>query len=223
MIKRTLTTLTLGLLLSGCASNTNPTLHNSGFLDDYSSLKQSPYDTGTHLYIAEDVDLSSYEYVMVKPVKIMANNEQIKAKRGLLKEMSEYMTQKVRTKISKNPNYTLVTKPQPNTLKVEFALTAVSVAYSEREVYEYIPVALVITEASRASGLSKKDARVLVELRVSDANTGKILGRAISSQKGEKVTLKEDELTLEVLKPALDRYAQRINERLDQVKKNNKK
>lgn len=223
MIKKTLTTVALGLLLSGCASSTNPTPQNSGFLDDYSTLKKSPHDPATLLYIASDVDFSTYDHVMVEPVKIMANNEQIKANSGLLKEMSEYMTQKVRTKIRQNPNYTLVTKPQANTLKVEYALTAATVAHTDREVYEYIPVALVITEASRASGMSKKDARVLVELRVSDANTGKIVSRAISSQKGEKVTLKEEELTLKVLKPALDRYAQRINERLDQVKKSIRK
>ncbi len=224
MLKKTLTTLALGLLLSGCASNKNLTSQQSGFLDDYSSLKQSPYDPTTRLYIAQDVDFSSYDNVMVEPVNIIANNEQIKANKGLLKEMSGYLTQKVRRSIRKNPNFKLVTKPQAKTVKIAFALTAVTVDYSDREVYQYIPVALVITEAARASGASKKDARVVVELRVTDANTGQVLGRALSSQEGEQVAIdKEKELTLDLLKPALDKIAKRVNERLDEMKKKIKK
>ncbi len=210
----------LSLFIGGCASNKNLTSQHSGFLNDYSSLKQSPYDPAARLYIAQDVDFSSYDNVMVAPVRIIANNEQIKANKGLLKEMSGYLTQKVRARIRKNPNFNLVTKPQANTAKVEFALTAVTVSHDDREVYQYIPVALVITEAARASGASQKNARVVVELRVTDANTGNVLGRAITSQKGEQVAIdKEKELTLDLLKPALDKIAKHVNERLNDVKR----
>ena len=161
---------------------------------------------------------------MVAPVKIIANNEQIKANKGLLKEMSGYLTKKVRTSISKNPNFKLVTKPQASTLKVAFALTAVTVSHDDKEVYQYIPVALVITEAARASGMSDKNVRVVVELRVTDANTGQVLARARSSQKGEQVAIaKEKKLTLDLLKPALDKIAKRVNERLNEMKKKIKK
>jgi len=224
MKKKILATAALGLLLSGCANNKSLTSHQSGFLNDYSSLKQSPYDPAARLYIAQGVDFSSYANVMVEPVKIIANNEQIKANKGLLKEMSEYLTQKVRTSIRQNPNFKLVTNPQPDTAKIEFALTAVTVDYSDREVYQYIPVAFVITEASRASGASAKDARVLVELRVTDANSGKVLGRAIGSQKAAQVTVdKEKKLTLNLLKPALDKIAKRVNDRFNEMKKKIKK
>ncbi len=223
MRKRILTTVALGLLLSGCADK-SMTSHHSGFLNDYSTLKQSPYDPASLLYIAPGVDFASYENVMVAPVRIMANNEQIKANKSLLKEMSEYMTQKVRTSIRQNPNFKLVTKPQVNTAKIEFALTAVTVDYSDREVYQYIPVAFVITEAARASGASDKNARVLVELRVTDANTGQVLGRVLGSQKGEQVTVdQEKKLTLDLLKPALDNIAKRVNEHLTEMKKKIKK
>ena len=214
------TAVALGLFMGGCASNKNLTSQHSGFLNDYSSLKQSPHDPAAMIYIAQDVDFATYENVMVAPVRLIANNEQIKANKGLLKEMSEYMTQKVRTSIRQNPNFKLVTKPQANTAKIEFALTAVTVDYSDREVYQYIPVAFVITEAARASGASEKDARVVVELRVTDANSAKVLGRAIASQKGKQVTVdKEEKLTLDLLKPALDKIAKRVNERLNEMKK----
>jgi hypothetical protein len=190
-------------------ANKNLTSQQSGFLSDYSSLKQSPYDPAARLYIAQDVDFSSYDNVMVEPVNIIANNEQIKANKGLLKEMSEYLTQKVRRGIRQSPNFNLVTKPQAKTVKIAFALTAVTVDYSDREVYQYIPVALVITEAARASGASKKDARVVVEVWVTDANTGQVLGRALSSQEGEQV--------------AIDKIAKRVNERLNEMKKKIKK
>lgn len=218
------TAVALGLLLSGCASNKSLTSHQSGFLNDYSSLKQSPDDPAALLYIAQDVDFSTYDNVMVTPVRIIANNEQIKANKGLLKEMSEYLTQKVRTGIRKNPNFNLVTKPQANTAKIEFALTAVTVSHNDRQVYQYIPVAFVITEAARASGKSDKNARVVVELKVTDANNAKVLGRAVTSQKGEQVAIhKEKKLTLDLLKPALDKIAKRVNARFSEVKKGIKK
>ncbi|PHS42292.1 MAG: hypothetical protein COB07_00700 [Sulfurovum sp.] len=218
------TAVTLSLFMGGCASNKSLTSQQSGFLNEYSSLKQSPYDPTTLLYIAQDADFASYDNVMVEPVKIIANNEQIKANKGLLKEMSEYMTQKVRNSIRQNPNFKLVTKPQANTAKVEFALTAVTVSHDDREVYQYIPVAFVITEAARASGASDKNARIVVEVRITDANSAKVLGRAVSSQKGEQVAIdQEKKLTLDLLKPALDKIAKRVNERLNEMKKKIKK
>ena len=143
----------LGFLISGCADK-SMTSQQSGFLDDYSVLKPSPYQAKALLYIAPDADFASYNSVMVEPVKIIANNEQIKADAGLMKEMSDYMTQKVRKKLDKNPNFKLVTKPQANTVKLEFAISAVTVSHDEKETYQYIPVALVITEAARATGVS---------------------------------------------------------------------
>jgi len=192
---------------------------HSGFLNDYSSLKQSPHDPTTLLYIAQDVDFSSYENVLVEPVKLIANNEQIKANAGLLKEMSEYLTQRVRNRLDKNPNFNLVTQPQDKTLKIEFALTAVAVSHDKRKGYQYIPVALVVSQAARATGVIDKNARVAMELRVSDANTGKILAKVMDSEVGEKVSIEEKDLDFKHLKPALDNWANRFSDRLDKMKK----
>lgn len=209
----------LGLLIGGCTSNKNLTSQRSGFLADYSSLKPSPYQPSALLYVTSDINTSYYENVIVEPVKIIANNEQIKANAGLLKEMSEYLTQKVRNALNKNPNFKLVTKPREKTFRLEFALTSVTVSYEDRRFYQYIPVALVITEAARASGASQKDARVLMELRITDANTGKVLARVVDSQAGKRITLKEEDLTLKHLKPALDNWAKNISKRLTYFKK----
>lgn len=217
MTKIFLATAVIGLLLSGCADK-SLTSQQSGFLDDYSDLKPSPYQAKALLYMAPDVDFASYVSVMVEPVKIMANNEQIKADTGLMKEMSEYMNEKVRNRLDKNPNIKLVTKPEGKTAKVEFAITAATVSHDERETYQYVPVALVITEAARATGISQKNVRVVMELRITDANTGKSLLKVMDSQAGEKVTLEAKDLTLEHLKPMLDYWAKRVSTRLDHFK-----
>ena len=81
------------IFLGGCASKNT---QYSGFLEDYSTLEPSPYLPKALLYTAPGVDISNYENVMVEPVRIFANNEQIKADSGLLKEASMYLTQRVR-------------------------------------------------------------------------------------------------------------------------------
>jgi len=114
------------IFLGGCSS-TQP--QYSGFLEDYSTLEPSPYLPKSLMYIAPGTDVSNYENVMVEPVRIFANNEQIKANEGLLKEASTYLTQRVSNKLDKNPNFNLVTAPQEKTLKIEFALTAVEASH----------------------------------------------------------------------------------------------
>lgn len=217
MTKNILAMVALSFLINGCADK-SMTSQQSGFLDDYSVLKPSPYQAKALLYIAPDANFASYDSVIVEPVKIIANNEQIKADAGLMKKMSDYMTQKVRRSLDKNPNFKVVTKPQANTVKVEFALSAATVSHDEREIYQYNPVALVITEAARATGMSQKSVRVVMEVHITDANTGKTLIKALDSQAGEKVTIEAKDLTLEHLKPLLDNWAKRLSMRLDYLK-----
>lgn len=203
------------ILLAGCASTKT---QYSGFLEDYSTLKPSPYLAKALLYTAPGTDISNYDNVMVEPVLIFANNEQIKANSGLLKEMSEYLTQKVRNRLDQNPNFNLVTQAQEKTLKIEFAITAVEAVHDERKGYQYIPVALVVSQAARASGAIDKNAIVAMELRVSDVNTGQILAKVMDTEAGEKVTVQEKDLNFQHLKPALDTWANRFSNRLDQMK-----
>ena len=215
MTKSILTAAAL-IFLGGCSS-TQP--QYSGFLSDYNKLEPSPYLPKSMLYTAPGTDISSYENVMVEPVRIFANNEQIKANSGLLKEASMYLTQRVSNKLDKNPNFNLVTEPQDKTLKIEFALTAVEAVHEDRKGYQYVPVALVISQAARASGAIDKNAIVAMELRVSDASTGKILGKVLDSEAGEKINVQEKDLDFKHLKPALDTWANRFSDRLDHMKK----
>jgi len=215
MTKSFLTAAAL-IFLGGCASTNS---QYSGFLEDYSTLKPSPYLPKSLLYIVPGTDVSNYENVMVEPVRIFANNEQIKANEGLLKEASTYLTQRVSNKLDKNPNFNLVTAPQDKTLKIEFALTAVEATHDDRKGYQYIPVAFVVSQAARASGAIDKNAIVAMELRVSDASTGQILAKVLDSEAGDKVTVEEKDLDMKHLKPALDKWANRFSDRLDQMKK----
>ena len=215
MTKIFLTVVAL-IFLGGCASK-NP--QYSGFLGDYSTLEPSPYLAKSLMYVVPGTDVSSYENVMVEPVRIFANNEQIKADSALLKEASTYLTQRVSNKLDKNPNFNLVTEPQEKTLKIEFALTAVEAVHDDRKGYQYIPVALVVSQAARASGAIDKNAIVAMELRVSDASTGQILAKVMDSEAGEKVNIQEKDLDFKHLKPALDNWANRFSDRLDQMRK----
>ena len=88
MKKILLAAIALIIMISGC-SNKSITSKESGFLDNYDSLQPSPFEVSSMYYITPGTDITSYENIMIEPVKVIANNEELKANTGLIKEMSD--------------------------------------------------------------------------------------------------------------------------------------
>lgn len=216
-----LLTISFLFILSGC-SNKDMTAKQSGFLDDYESLKPSPYEKGALMYISPGAKVASYKNVIIEPVRIIVNNEEIKTDTGLLKEMSEYLTNRARKAIEINDKFKLVDQVEENTLRVEIALTAVIVSHDDIQVYQFIPVALVLTGASRATGVVNEKARVLAEMKVTDATTNESLIRVIDLQKGKRIDIRGQEVTFELVQPVLDTWAERFSSRLKYLKEKQK-
>lgn len=216
-----LLTISFLFILNGC-SNRGMTSKQSGFLDDYESLQPSPYEKGALMYISPGAKVASYENVIIEPVRIIVNNEEIKADTGLLKEMSDYLTNRARKAIEINDKFELVEQVKENTLRVEIALTAVIVTHDDIQVYQFIPVALVLTGAARATSIINEKARVLAEMKVTDVTTNESLIRVIDLQKGKRVDIRRQEVTFELVKPVVDTWAERFASRLKYLKEKKK-
>ena len=216
-------TIALGtvLLVGGCANKEMKAQH-SGFLSDYSELHEDEKYQGTASWIAPDADFKKYDSFIVTPVQINDNLEEkdkTPERLALLKKVSEYLTEGYKQAIEKNSGFKQAETAGPKTLKLETFISAVAVQHDDLKLYQFIPVALVVTEVKRAT-VDHGSVRILGEARITDSQTNKVLLRGMSLRKGQEIKTEKDQLTFEELKPALDSWLKDAERRLQKLKAN---
>ncbi len=222
MLKLVTALLVSSALLSGCASNQVSEEKYSGFLSDYSILKQSPRDEDTRAYVAPDVDWSQYNNVMVDKVLVMTpdGDEEQQADPKLLIAIAERYEALIKDNLSHN--FTIVDQPGEGTIRFQAAITSVYSSFDDLKAYQYIPISAAITGVARASGSSEKNARVMTEMKMIDSVKGQLLAQAIDLKAGKEISDENPEITLSDVLPVLDQWAQRIAERLTSFKNGEK-
>lgn len=215
--------ITTGLLIScvlitGCATNEQVTADKySGFLNDYSNLRADPKDKQTLAYVTPGINWQKYNNAMVDKVIIITPDGKEKKDGDLLLATSDKYRELVREKMSKEFN--LVDKAASDTIRIQPAITGVSVSFDDREFYQYLPIGVVVTGAARTSGLSKENVRVMTEIRVVDSISGKVLAKAVDLKAGKEKQDKKSKIVLSDVEPVLEQWAQRLTNILSGLKK----
>jgi hypothetical protein len=198
------------LVLAACASSRVTTEQNySGFLDDYSQLDEVELDTGGVglIWLEPLLSTMGYTKAILEPVVIYPKpkHETDEAK-ALIKEVTRYMDAAIQAAVG---NTLIVTdNPDPNAVRVRFALTGVEVSSESLSGYEYVPVALLWVGAKTAAGARAQVVEVFFEAEMSDSMSGEVLGRSVRKGYGESLENKSDTLTKEKMYPQLDLWAQ---------------
>ncbi|MBE0499106.1 MAG: DUF3313 family protein [Campylobacterales bacterium] len=198
--------LALTALVSGCASQ--PLHQNrSGFLGSYAFSAQAVSDRTYYFETLEGADLSAYEKILVPDIKVLPNTKRQSSQENILYEqISSYASAAYRQNIIKNSsNYTLVDVAQVDTMIIEIALSMVEVHDDDKEWDNLSALALSLNPQTFMR-YQEGDARLLVEARISDAISGKVLARSMRIVMEEKVSLHSDKLQFQDLQPALDRW-----------------
>lgn len=212
--------VSIALLLGGCA-NRSMKNQNSGFLADYEGLDDNPNFDGAMVQVMPGADFSQYQNIIVVPVKIISNipaGEVTPAQTKLFSQISAYLTEGYIQSFKQNGTYNVVDVAGPNTMNFEVAISAVEVHFDDIQWYQFTPVTLGLTIASRATFVDQA-VRILGEARISDSESGKVLLRAMSLQEGEEVGTEADQLVFADVKPALDVWLKRSTQRLAEMKK----
>lgn len=214
--------LGITVFMSGCANKELEQKH-SGFLKSYEGLDDDHEKfEGRMVRIMPGADFTKYENIYVAPVQIMSGiteGEQTPAQKKMYQQISEYLTKGYKDEVSKNKRYALVeNKNMPKTILFETGISAVAVNYDDMEWYQYTPITLGLTVIARST-YTDKAVRILGEGRLVDAETNKVLMRAMSLQKGEEVGTEADELTFEDVKPALDAWLKNSAKSLENMRK----
>lgn len=160
-------------------------------------------------YISLRLTSSNYTKVLIEPIQYYPQpkpTENVSAQ--TLEDIRNYVEEIFRLKVSEKVQ--VVDQPGPAVARMRVALTAVGVQVEELKPYQYIPVALVLTAGQAAVSGRPQEAALYLEAEMSDSISSERLGIAVRKGTGERLKAVREsgtEVTLESLKPLLDRWA----------------
>lgn len=173
------------LLLHGCASKYVEPDQYSGFLKDYSKLKEdkSPSGAAVMRWIKPGIDVSQFSSVYVEPSQYYPKPQPTeKIPQQTLTGITQYYDQALKTQFSKA--LPLATSPGPGVLVVRPAITGVSAKTKGLRPYEVIPIALVAAGISTATGIRDQDTSVATEAAFIDGRSNEVVAEVVRKGAG---------------------------------------
>lgn len=175
----------------------------SGFLGDYSALKttKDPAGDTVQRYLNPKLKPGTYQAVMIDPTEYYpapTPTKQVSA--ATLEEIRNYMDRGLREKLGAQVK--LSPQPGPGVLRIRPAITAVAPQTPGLKPYQYIPIAFIVSSATGRG----KEATISIEIEAVDSLSGERMGASVRKGSGAKLESDDAPLTLNDVKPLLDRW-----------------
>jgi hypothetical protein len=206
-------------LLYGCASTYQKrSVKGSGFLKDYSQLKDLGGDTAMLSTINPNAKFSTYTKIMLDPIRAYASSKDssmAKMEKEKQQMLLNYFDAALRENLKKD--YTLVSQPGPDVMRIRVALTEASGSMVLLDtVSSVIPWGIAISAVKAIiTGKHLSVGEVGAECEGLDSMTGTQLFAAVDARVGRKYTLKLDKFSKwHTAKDACDFWAEQLHERL---------
>ena len=160
----------------------------TGFLTSYKGLKPLYTDTMHYFYKSPDVNLSQYRKIFIPDIKILAlTKDQGPSDYELYNTISAYTTASYKKMLmKKSANYELVGVAQKHTMVMQIALSMVKVNEQTKTLDQLETLPFKVQKKSQ-DAYSKAEARLMIEVKTTDAMSGKILARSVHVMVDEKV------------------------------------
>lgn len=192
-------TISLLIWVGGCAATQEAkTVEKSGFLGDYSRLKegqrggffsQGAEDQALLVYRNPDVDWRKYKKVWLDPVSIWMKREdsQLWDVQGIDRQrLAALLWSKLDDSLRKD--YEMTSQPGPDVLHIQAAITEAgpSDAANDMVTSVLLPVKILQSASSFTTGVAAFAGSASAEMRVTDSATGTILLEAVDRRGGTK-------------------------------------
>lgn len=206
-------------LLSACSSapdqQTTEELvkNNSGFLSRYDDLKEVEVEDDSRVmrFLSPELKSRGYTNIMVDPISYHpAPPVGDEISREILTDVSNYANQVIVSAIEKSAS--IATEPSGKSLRLKAAITELNIVDKELTGWQYIPISFLITAAS--DGLDNMIVKLTVEAEFVDSMSGESLGRVTKTGFGGVLDDDKTQLTLEEVKPLLDKWQKTMEENL---------
>ena len=209
-LKMLLITIAVPLFLTGPAMLYAADV-DSGFLPDYTRLKDDPDHPGSKDWINPDAKLGQYTAIIIDPVTVHLSpgliKDGVRPDAQLLNQVTDYFHGAL-VSAFKNQKWSVVDKAGDNVTRYRAAITGISAEGGlGSNPLHYMPAVFLVRAAS---GKDSKKAHINMESYYSDSVTGQTLGEVIQAAMGESVS--GDKLTLDNTKGVLDKWAMKAAE-----------
>ncbi|HDR2751898.1 MULTISPECIES: DUF3313 domain-containing protein [Enterobacter] len=196
------------LALAGCSSKVAAPEQYSGFLKDYSGLKETTSATGkpTLRWVDPSYNEANYDSIVWNPITyypVPKPTTQIGQK--TLDELLSYTNNKMKTAIGQRKP--IVATAGPRSLIFRGAITGVTSKQEGLQFYEVVPVALVVAGTQMASGHRTMDTHLYFEGELIDAKTGKPVMKVVRKGEGKELTNENTPMGFATLKQVVDDMA----------------
>jgi len=202
----TLCIATLGVV--GCSSKTVAPDEYSGFLKDYSQLKEAKSPSGAEVmrWMDPKLDINKFTSVYIEPSQLYPKPQPTaKIPQQTLNGITSYYDQALKREIGKS--LPLATGPGPGVIVVRPAITAVSSKTEGLHAYEVIPIALVAAAVSTASGIRDQETTLATEAVFLDGGSNGVVAQVV--RKGTGTPLENSSLVMKAddVKKVIDGWA----------------
>ena len=200
------------LSIAACARPPRPT-DMSGFLDDYSKLREGPPEGATLVYRNDRASWARYDKILFEPVTIWRSGTHALddvPEDDLLRLADEFEIA-VRSRLE--PDYRFVDQPGQGVMRLRLGITAARQSDHDLDVFEYavppdekVPSTQELAPTTRALVVA-----AAIEGELTDAVSGELLAAGVD-RRGERNAIR----TWGDVRAAFDRWAAWLAERLRQ-------
>ncbi|NBA93460.1 DUF3313 domain-containing protein [Pseudomonas sp. R5(2019)] len=197
-----------GLSLTGCSSSVVKPDQYSGFLKDYSQLKEARSPSGADVmrWVDPNLKLADYKSVYIEPSQFYPKPEPtVRIPQTTLTGITRYYDQALQRELGKSMQ--VATAPGPGTIVVRPAITAVSSKTEGLKPYEVIPVALVAAAVSTASGIRDQETEIATEAAFLDGGSNKVVAQVVRKGSGKTLENNSQVVVPDDVKAVLDGWA----------------
>ncbi|AXK52138.1 MULTISPECIES: DUF3313 domain-containing protein [Pseudomonas] len=196
------------LAMVGCSSNVTQPDEYSGFLQDYSRLKEAKSPSGVEVmrWIDPKLDVGRYRAIYIEPTQFYPQPQATaKIPQSTLDGINQYYDQALRREAARS--LPLAQGPGPGVLVVRAAITAVSSKTEGLKPYEIIPVALVAAAVSTASGIRDQQTTLGTEAVFLDGSSGKVIAQVVRKGTGKPLENDTQVMKADDVKNVIDGWA----------------
>ena len=177
----------------------------SGYLKDYSALQPYQDALGTTVFREVNPKLTPQNYtaVMIDKVELYpAPQPSDKVSEGTLTGIARHATTQLREVLGTQVK--IVNAPGPGVARLRVAITGAALEKEGLKAYQFIPIAFVLTAASRAASGAPHHVKLFVETEVTDSVTGERLLASVREGTGD--TFDGEKVTVDSMKPLLGKW-----------------
>ncbi|WP_416757061.1 DUF3313 domain-containing protein [Pseudomonas sp. BNK-6] len=196
------------LAMVGCSSNVTQPDEYSGFLQDYSRLKEAKSPSGVEVmrWIDPKLDVGRYRSIYIEPTQFYPQPQATaKIPQSTLDGINQYYDQALRREAARS--LPLAQGPGSGVLVVRAAITAVSSKTEGLKPYEIIPVALVAAAVSTASGIRDQQTTLGTEAVFLDGSSGKVIAQVVRKGTGKPLENDTQVMKADDVKNVIDGWA----------------